>query len=362
MSELYDTIVVGVDIERLIKQGNLVKDNCYIFKPSGTEQLKLDKEGEYTQESLSKVYGNQDQIKTLYDTYKKLSANKKTMIFCNSIKVSHQVAEYFNSQGTECLTLDSKTKGGRKTIIDTFKSKQDICITNVGVLTTGFDDPNVETIIMYRATKSLSLWLQIIGRGARPTTDIYKPYFTVIDFGMNIETHDKWSAPRNWEHLFYNGLGKKSSKKSDILNFWECKSCGYYNDTGVDPCAGCGEPKRKIQKKINPITGKVIPLEDFPPPTGYKIVEYAKAKNENQTFAFKILEEQILGLFKFYEVSKNDYINRREKFIERVKQITRPAYFAILKSNLPKSKNRTIKNTYKRIETKINKYYGIHEG
>ena len=40
-------------------------------------------------------------------------------------------------------------------------------MNNVGILTTGFDCPNVEAIILNRATKSLSLYYQMIGRGSR---------------------------------------------------------------------------------------------------------------------------------------------------------------------------------------------------
>jgi type I site-specific restriction endonuclease len=67
-------------------------------------------------------------------------------------------------------------------------------------LTTGFDEPSVETIILNRATKSLTLYFQMIGRGSRvlPT----KSEFTVIDLGNNMVRFGDWSAPVDWKQLF----------------------------------------------------------------------------------------------------------------------------------------------------------------
>jgi superfamily II DNA or RNA helicase len=53
-------------------------------------------------------------------------------------------------------------------------------LTSVGILTTGFDEPTVDTIILNRATKSLTLY-QMIGRGSRKLPN--KDMFTVIDLG-----------------------------------------------------------------------------------------------------------------------------------------------------------------------------------
>lgn len=50
-----------------------------------------------------------------------------------------------------------------------FKDSRIRVVVNVGVLTTGFDYPELDTIIMARPTKSLSLWYQIVGRAIRPS-------------------------------------------------------------------------------------------------------------------------------------------------------------------------------------------------
>ena len=57
----------------------------------------------------------------------------------------------------------------------------DAILTSVSILTTGFDEPTVKCIMINRATKSLTLYYQMIGRGSRLLIDIIT--FEVIDLG-----------------------------------------------------------------------------------------------------------------------------------------------------------------------------------
>ena len=279
------------------------------------------------------------------------------MVFCNSVATSRNCVDFFTQKGINCLYFDSKSKENRTEIVDKFKEQRDSILFNVNVFTTGFDVTDVECIIVYRATKSLALWLQMVGRGARPTDKIFKDNFTVIDFGMNIKEHDKWSAERDWEHIFYNGYGGKPKKKREIDNFWTCNNCQAFNPISTPVCEYCDEPKKTIVKQKRAVSGKIEALDEYPAPTASSIVKWCELNGENKNFAFKVLSNKILDLFKFYEVSKNDYLARREKYEIRVQEIIRPVYFGVLKSNLPNGANRTLKNVNKRILTKIEKYY-----
>jgi hypothetical protein len=70
----------------------------------------------------------------------------------------------------------------------------------VSILTTGFDEPTIDTIILNRATKSLTLYYQMIGRGSRVLNN--KSKFTVIDLGNNIYRFGPWGADLDWEAIF----------------------------------------------------------------------------------------------------------------------------------------------------------------
>lgn len=72
----------------------------------------------------------------------------------------------------------------------------------MGILTTGFDVPDIEAIILNRATRSLTLYHQMIGRGSRVTES--KKEFTVVDMGNNMARFGLWEEKVDWNLVFKN--------------------------------------------------------------------------------------------------------------------------------------------------------------
>jgi type I site-specific restriction endonuclease len=111
------------------------------------------------------------------------------------------VYETFREAGFPIRHLDNTSSSEeRKEILTWFKKTPDAVLTSVGILTTGFDEPTVETIILNRATKSLTLYFQMIGRGSRKLPN--KSDFTVIDLGNNAARFGLWNEPVDWQHIF----------------------------------------------------------------------------------------------------------------------------------------------------------------
>jgi len=130
-----------------------------------------------------------------------VSKGKKTLIFNNGIHTSLYVLDTFKEAGYTIKHLDNTTSAEeRKDILKWFKHTPDAILTSVGILTTGFDEPTVETIIINRATKSLTLYFQMIGRGSRLLPN--KKEFTIIDLGNNAARFGLWYARVDWQHIF----------------------------------------------------------------------------------------------------------------------------------------------------------------
>jgi len=88
-------------------------------------------------------------------------------------------------------------------------------------LTTGYDEPTIEVVVMNRKTKSLPLWLQCCGRGSRMSPATGKKDFIVLDFGMNHDEHGLWSEPRTWK---LEAPKKKKLGESPVKNCPECEA------------------------------------------------------------------------------------------------------------------------------------------
>lgn len=200
MKDNYRELIVGDSISSLIENGFLAKANTYSFDV-GLSSLKVGINGDYTVKSSEELYSNFSMQEKLLDAYMEKCLGKKTLIFNNGINTSREVYETFRNAGFEVRHLDNTTsKQDRKDILRWFKHTPDAVLTSVSILTTGFDEPTVEAIILNRATKSLTLYYQMIGRGSRVLPG--KSEFTVIDLGNNAARFGLWSAPVDWKQIF----------------------------------------------------------------------------------------------------------------------------------------------------------------
>ncbi len=200
MHQNYDELIVGDTIQSLINKGFLAKAITYSYDV-GLTSLKVGINGDYTVKSSDDLYTNMAMQEKLLHAYTEKSLGKKTLIFNNGINTSLYVYETFREAGYDVRHLDNTSSTEeRKDILHWFKHTPNAILTSVGILTTGFDEPTVETIILNRATKSLTLYFQMIGRGSRKLEN--KDEFTVIDLGNNAARFGLWSDPVNWQHIF----------------------------------------------------------------------------------------------------------------------------------------------------------------
>ena len=201
MKDNYKKLIVGESIASLIKRKFLAKANMYNYDVS-LQGLKLGINGDYTVKSSDELYGNQSMLGKLLSAYNEISKGKKTLIFNNGINTSIYVYETFKKAGLPIRHLDNKNSAAeRREILQWFSETPDAILTSVSILTTGFDEPTVETIMLNRATRSLTLYFQMIGRGSRILPD--KEEFTVVDLGNNVARFGMWNAPIDWQEIFH---------------------------------------------------------------------------------------------------------------------------------------------------------------
>ncbi len=200
MKDHYDELLVGESISDLIKNGYLSKATTYSYDVR-LSSLKVGINGDYTVSSSERLYTNTLMQGKLLYAYEEVSLGKKTLIFNNGINTSLMVEAIFKKAGYEIRHLDhSLGAKERKEILEWFKNTPDAILTSVSILTTGFDEPSVETIILNRATKSLTLYHQMIGRGSRALPN--KKEFKVIDLGNNARRFGLWEDYVDWQHIF----------------------------------------------------------------------------------------------------------------------------------------------------------------
>lgn len=242
----YEDIVCGIDIADLIQ---LNKDEpgqglCQniTFAPKDVVDraaLAMASNGiDFNEGLMSIAFSKPKYINNTVDAYEKYNAiGTKTIVFNVNINHSRLVCDAFFGRGYDCKHIDSEMGETEQThVLNWYHTTKNAVLCNVGILTTGFDEPSIETVIVNRATDSMPLWLQMCGRGSRPTPS--KEIFTIIDLGSNGVTHGDWCVPRDWVNLFWNPP-KPGEAKDQVAASKNCPKCDALIPAAVRKCKYC---------------------------------------------------------------------------------------------------------------------------
>lgn len=172
----------------LFDAGHLAKLEYFSFDTIERGRLQMNTSGtDFTEASLKAHYREIDMVgKTINYGNRLLVKRKNLLIFCTMISEAQQVAK--GIPGAVVLTGETESKE-RDSILSKFKSGVIKCVVNVGVLTTGFDYPELECVLMARSTMSLALYYQIVGRAMRPHPN--KNTAWIVDLGGNVNFFGK---------------------------------------------------------------------------------------------------------------------------------------------------------------------------
>lgn len=252
LKNYYQDIVTCIDIPELIERGFLTRNITYHIK-NVTVALKV-KGGEYDMEFMANEYKKTKHVHNTVEAYEQKCNGKKALVFNCNVEHSLMVRDAFIAAGHPCMHVDGDMDD-RADVIQWFRQTPGAIVCSIGVLTTGFDEPTIEAIIMNRKTKSIPLWLQCCGRGSRKYPG--KDYFLILDLGDNAKQHGNWNAERDWRDLFFNP--DKPSTKEAVAPVRECEMCGALIPASARVCEYCGH-ERKLDIKID---GNPLELELF---------------------------------------------------------------------------------------------------
>lgn len=171
---VFSEVIYQVQISTLLDMGYLSKLNYYAMNPLGWNELNLKVNttgADYTDKSVVKEYERIDFYGFLVSIVRRLmnpkvgGKRKGILVFTRFLKEAQRLTQ--SIPGTAIVSGDTPKKE-RERILEEFKAGEIPVVANVGVLTTGFDYPELDTIVMARPTMSLALWYQIVGRAIRP--------------------------------------------------------------------------------------------------------------------------------------------------------------------------------------------------
>lgn len=182
--------IFTADAGFLIAQGFLTPPvvGSHAMESYDTSGLTMNRLGQFDSTSVDRAFLGKGRLtaEIVADVVLQSRDRKGVIFFASTVAHSKEIMESL-PPGLSALITGETPKKERKDIIRDFKAQQIKYLVNVSVLTTGFDAPHVDVVALLRATESVSLMQQMIGRGLRLAEG--KEDCLVLDYAGNVERH-----------------------------------------------------------------------------------------------------------------------------------------------------------------------------
>ena len=243
LRSVFSNVCRQVTIRELVQLGFLVPPRGFVINVEGTQDAlrKLGRQSDF---------GDQDEVEALLNTvavndevvrhWKEKAADRQTIVFCSTVKHAEDVAEAFRRAGAEAAVVHGGMPAGkRKAVLRAFSSGAVRVLTNVAVLTEGYDHPPVSCVILLRQCSEKGPLIQMAGRGLR-TVDpekfpgVVKKDCLILDFGTSLLTHGDLAASAELKE------DREEQDRDQDGGQKECPGCHIMVPSNARECPVCG--------------------------------------------------------------------------------------------------------------------------
>ena len=210
--DLFDTLVTGPTVRELTDWGHLSRFKLFADpNPMTTKGVKT-RQGDYSASDLAEANPVIELSGNLINSYRQYANGKRCVVFSVNVEHSQAIAARYNQAGITAAHLDGTTPSEeRRETLEQFRQGRLKIISNCQLFDEGLDIPALEAIQIAKPTKSLSRWLQMVGRALRPAPG--KDYAVLIDHTKNWAIHGLPTRPRFWT---LDGVEEPEDKKKRI--------------------------------------------------------------------------------------------------------------------------------------------------
>lgn len=228
---LFDDLIEPVTVEELIHKGYLATLRSKVTTTQLDTTGVHKRGGEYIESELQKaVDTSANNIAVVDEVIARAEGRRSWLFFCTGVEHSEHIRDVLRARGVTAETVTGATpKGERERIIADFKAGRIQALTNAAVLTTGFDSPNIDLIVLLRPTMSASLYIQMVGRGLRLKD--HTDHCLVLDFAGAVAQHGPITAVKP---------PKKAGSGNGEAPVKACDQCHELVHTSVRVCPACG--------------------------------------------------------------------------------------------------------------------------
>lgn len=235
---LFHTLVTGPQTAEMQSKGYLA--NSQAFAPKQGDRIAGGEVGttlDYTEGGIKRANDDGDDGRFIMTTlavnfWRNNAAGRQTVAYAVSKgHADNLVREFINSGVSAAAILSDTSSDDRERAIEDFKNGRLMVLVNVAVATEGFDLPDASCVMITRPTKSLALYLQMVGRGLRPKGD--GDDCLILDLAGNAEEHGLPEDYREWS------LAARGDPPVGDPPVRYCHQCNYLAHPARHKCPQC---------------------------------------------------------------------------------------------------------------------------
>lgn len=235
---VFHDLVIGPSPRELIDEGYLCEYALIGPKSQfNRDNLVIGANGEFTSKSQAAEEQRAQIVGDIVEKWCIHAFGKQTIVFVSSVQKAEEVAKRFCDLGIKAKAVSSKSSDDERFhSVKDFRLGKLTILVNCDLFGEGFDVPGVEVVQMARATMSLGLYLQMIGRALRPSEG--KEYAIIIDQVGNVSEHGLPDRPRVWS--LDRTRQAREKKDPDEIPLSTCPECSHVFERLYTSCPKCG--------------------------------------------------------------------------------------------------------------------------
>lgn len=244
LGSIYQALVHGPNFKQLTDMGFLVPAEHYMMQPLDWRPdsvIALNSTGEYATEAVENWFKEFRISGDLVQNWEDNFYGQPTIVFARSVRQSIWIAEAFGNRGIPAAHIDFRTpEKERERILTDFRAGKIAVLTNVDIFSEGFDMPDIRVAILATPMRSLTRYIQRVGRALRPAPG--KDKAIVVDHGGVLQEHgtiyryQEWTleGPRPDRGNPYHAIKMKKDRAMR-----RCPICGHEFEAGPQACPKC---------------------------------------------------------------------------------------------------------------------------
>lgn len=246
LGQIYDDLVMGPSIDELTQMGYLVPSRYFAGAQPDLEGVSVNA-GDYAQGELAGRTDKPKLIGDVVENWARLAPERQTFVFAVNVAHSRHLCDEFHRIGVAAEHIDGQTDHEERAAIQQrLRDGETQVIVNCQIMTYGVDFPPVSCIVLACPTKSITKYMQMVGRGLRPSPG--KQDCMVLDHAGAIDEIGFVDDPIPWSLDGKEKVQDRMDAEPPKLKEIECRDCGAIF-RAQKTCPNCGKDMAAKHKK-----------------------------------------------------------------------------------------------------------------